>query len=89
MLGNSADELAESKRGQYRRRQFQDALAKRIQSGRVGSAIGGEKGILASKTPPLSVKRVDGTLRFELTPHFGIHDDVTDEDGGRTWQISS
>jgi len=39
--------------------------------------------------PPLTSRIVDGAVLFELSPHFGIHDDRDDMFGGRVWQISS
>ena len=47
------------------------------------------KGLLAKHPPPLTSRIVDGIVRFELSPHFGIHDDGDDLQGGRAWQISS
>ncbi len=88
-VGISEDAIAEQQRGESRKAQFLDALAMRVKAGRIGTLVGGEKGIIAQKTPPIIVKSVDGALRFELAPHFGIHDDATDEQGGRSWQISS
>ena len=46
-------------------------------------------GLLGHRVPPLTTRVVDDTVRFELTPHLGIHDDAEDEMGGRQWQISS
>lgn len=87
--GTSEAARAEQERGRARLAAFLEALARRIKTGRVGQAIGGERGLLAGNTPPLTSRLVDGTVRFELSPHFGIHDDVDDPDGGRAWQISS
>jgi hypothetical protein len=87
--GTTDAALAEQQRGRERQAAFLDALARRIQTGRIGSAIGGERGLLAGNIPPLTAHVVDGAVRFELSPHFGIHDDVDDPDGGRVWQISS
>jgi hypothetical protein len=87
--GESKEAQAEQQRGIERRTAFLAALARRIQSGRIGDAIGSEKGILARSTPPITSRTIDGAVRFELSPHFGIHDDVDDAQGGRVWQISS
>ncbi|MGQ0642927.1 MAG: serine protease [Gemmatimonadaceae bacterium] len=89
LASDHEDAKAEQERGIARRTEFLDVLARRIRSGRIGNAIGSAKGLLARNTPPLTTKEVDGTVRFELTPHFGIHDDGEDAQGGRTWQISS
>jgi len=38
----------------------------------------------------MTVNDVDGTLRFELTPHLRLSDDVdSNAKGGRRWEISS
>jgi hypothetical protein len=87
--GKTSATLAEQRRGQARLAAYLEALARRIKTGRIGSAIGGERGLLAGNMPPLTSDEVDGVVRFELSPHFGIHDDVDDPDGGRVWQISS
>ena len=85
--------LDEMKAGVDRRAAYLDALSRRIKAGMVGDEIGGELGLLAKAIPPLTTRTVDGSVRFELSPHFAIHDhDPDDEDdimGGRQWQISS
>ena len=87
--GTNRAAVAERERGRVRREAFLDAIAQRIRTGRIGPSLGSEKGLLARAIPPLCSRIVDGALRFELAPHFGIHDDKDDEDGGHTWQISS
>jgi hypothetical protein len=86
--GNAAD--AEAEEGSKRRAAFLEALARRIGSGRIGQAPGGERGLVSGRIPPFTSRLVDGAIRFELSPHFSIHDD-DDEDtsGSRRWQISS
>ena len=79
----------EQANGKARLARFLEALAKRIKTGRIGSTIGGSRGLLAQGMPPLTSRTIDGAVRFELSPHFGIHDDRDDSGGGRTWQISS
>jgi hypothetical protein len=86
--GIKAEAIAEQNAGAARRTAFLEALARRIRTGRIGSAIGGEKGLLAKSIHPLTVRGVDGALRFELSPHLGIHEEE-ESDGGRAWQISS
>jgi hypothetical protein len=88
-VGTSTAAKEEQATGMARLITFLEALARRIQSGRVGSVIGGDKGLLVQGTPPVTSHTVDGAVRFELSPHFGIHDDRDDPEGGRTWQISS
>lgn len=90
LTGGSPQAAAEEQaKGADRRTAFLEALARRIRAGRIGNAIGGGKGLLAKSMPPLTSRTVEGTLRFELTPHLGIHDDQDDPQGGRVWQISS
>jgi hypothetical protein len=87
--GTSKRAAAEQARGSARRAAFLAALASRIMAGRIGTAIGSPMGILPAGMPPLTARTVDGSLRFELSPHFGIHDDEHEVHGGRAWQISS
>lgn len=76
--------------GIARRAAFLDALAARIAAGRVGDGVaGGAAGLLATSIAPLTSRVVDGTVRFELSPHIGIHSDEDDEMGERPWAISS
>jgi hypothetical protein len=84
--GDAADERAQ---GTARRAAFLEALARRVRSGRIGAPIGGEAGLLARSLHPSTARTVDGALRIELSPHFGIHDDEDDVPGGRAWQTSS
>jgi hypothetical protein len=79
----------EQARGAARREAFLAALARRVQTGRIGASIGSARGLLAKSIPPLVARTVDGAVRFELSPHFGIHDDRDDREGGRAWQASS
>jgi hypothetical protein len=79
----------EAEEGARRREAFVAALERRIKAGRIGDIVGGDKGLLPGRMAPLTTRTVDGALRFELSPHFGIHDDADDVLGGRQWQISS
>jgi hypothetical protein len=88
-VGTSRAALEEQAGGAARRTAFVEALAQRVRTGRIGTAIGGERGLLAKSIPPLTARTVDGLVRFELSPHFGIHDDRRETGGGRAWQISS
>lgn len=87
--GSKAAAAEEQAQGAARRTAFLEALARRIQTGRIGPEIGSERGLLARSTPPLTSRVIDGSVRFELSPHFGIHDDRDEAQGGRRWQISS
>ncbi|WEJ14056.1 serine protease (plasmid) [Sinorhizobium sp. K101] len=88
-LGNSSAERAEQAAGQARLGEFLNAVEARIRAGMIGETIGGELGLLSRATPPFGFSRVDGAIRFELSPHFSIHDDASDELGGRQWHVSS
>jgi hypothetical protein len=88
-VGDNATALAEQAAGAARRTAFLEALARRVKTGRIGTTIGGERGLLARSIPPLTSRTVEGVVRFELSPHFGIHDDREETGGGRAWQISS
>ena len=87
--GTSPPANEEQGKGTYRRLAFLESLTRRIRSGRIGTPLESEAGLLAKAIPPLTAQRVDGALRFALSPHFGIADDEDDVDGDRTWQISS
>ena len=91
-VGDSQVARDEQAAGAARRAAFLEALARRVRTGRIGTTIGGERGLLARSIPPLIARTNggnDGMVRFELSPHFGIHDDRDDTGGGRRWQISS
>lgn len=87
--GTNAAAVEEQGKGAYRKNAFLESLARRIRSGRIGTALESEAGLLTKAIPPLTAQRVDGALRFELSPHFGIRDDEDAVEGGRAWQISS
>ena len=76
--------------GKVRREAFLDALAARIAAGRIGDGVaGGAAGLLEKSIAPMTSHMVDGTVRFGLSPHIGIHSDEDDEMGERPWSISS
>lgn len=83
------DDEAERKEGDQRRAAFLDAIAARVKAGRIGNVLGSAKGLLGTRIPPFVSREVEGSLRFELSPHFGIDADTDDEMGERRWQISS
>ena len=88
--GTSDKWKAEIAEGEARRDAFLDDLARRIQAGQVGAALGSSKGLLGTHVPPVQVKREHGTLRFELSPHLNLsgenHEDYI---GGHRWEVSS
>lgn len=76
--------------GRARHEAFLDALAARIAAGRIGDTIaGGAVGLLRKSIAPMTSRMVDGTIRFELSPHIGICSDKDEEMGERQWSISS
>lgn len=82
--------LDEMKAGKARRKDYLNALARRIEQGMIGEELGGAMGLLSRVTPPLIARELDGSVRFELSPHFHIGDDDAEAQmGGRQWQISS
>jgi hypothetical protein len=87
--GTTMRAKTEAEEGALRREAFRDALERRVKAGRIGDIVGGDTGLLARRMAPLTSRTVDGALRFELSPHFGIHDDTDDVLGGRECQISS
>ena len=83
-------EEKEVEAGKVRRAGFLDALAARIAAGRIGNGVvGGAAGLLAKSIAPMTSHIVNGTVRFGLSPHIGIHSDEDDEMGERPWSISS
>jgi len=87
--GDTESGRREAEEGARRREAFLTSLERRLKAGRIGDIVGGDRGLLARRMAPLTSRTVDGGLRFELSPHFGIHDDKDDVLGGREWEISS
>jgi hypothetical protein len=87
--GRGEKAAAEAAEGARRRGALLESLAKRMKAGRIGEARESPKGMVGGKIAPFMARSVDGGLRFELSPHFGIHNDEDDEMGSRQWQISS
>ncbi|WP_245467166.1 MULTISPECIES: serine protease [unclassified Mesorhizobium] len=82
------DALAELDAGIKRRGSYLDALTRRIEEGMVGQELGGPEGLVGELTPPLIAREVEGSIRFELSPHFHIDDDDPNL-GALRWQMSS
>jgi len=78
--------------GERRRNAFLKNVAAQIAAGRVGAAIGTEKGLLGTWMPPLTAQSDGATVQFRLSPHLHLSDDdqtQEEEDaGGRQWEIS-
>jgi hypothetical protein len=88
-VGSSKDAVQEQADGAKRRDKLLNTIAARIASGMIGETIGGELGLLERASPPFGVQRIDGTVRFTLSPHFSIRGDAENDDtGDRQWQIS-
>lgn len=88
-VGDSDAAKAEQADGVRRRKELLDTLAARIAAGMIGETIGGELGLLERASPPFTVQRVDGEVRFGLAPHFSLRGDSNyDDTGDRQWQIS-
>ena len=87
--GTNAAAAAEQAEGAARRSELLETIAARVAAGTIGETIGGELGLLERATPPFGFQRLDGTIRFQLAPHFSIRGDVElDDTGDRQWQIS-
>lgn len=78
--------------GERRRAEFLDTVAAQVAAGRIGVAIGTEKGLLGTRMPPLTAEDDGDRVRFRLSPHLHLSEDhqIGDEDegGGRAWEIS-
>src|SRR5262249_16273967 len=85
-VGSSKDAVQEQADGAKRRDELLNTIAARIASGMIGETIGGELGLLERASPPFGVQRIDGTVRFTLSPHFSIRGDAENDDtGDRQW----
>ena len=88
-VGDSKAARAEQADGIKRRVELLDIIAARVAAGTIGETIGGELGLLERASPPFTVQRVDGIVRFGLAPHFSLRGDANvDDTGDRQWQIS-
>ncbi len=87
--GTRAAVAQEMTLGTARKDLYLDTLARRIQAGSVGDAIGGNVGLLAGSIPQLTAVDVGGSLRFELTPHLSSGHGHESEMEGRRWHLSS
>ena len=80
----------ELKLGQRRRQEFLQTVARLIQAGGIGAAIGSGLGLLGSRIPPIGLRQEDGKLRFQMSPHMSLSgDDQELFQGGKKWEISS
>ncbi|MER8759680.1 serine protease [Mesorhizobium sp. M0976] len=89
LFGTEQVALAELEAGKQRRQEYLDALARRIEEGMVGEELAGPEGLVGSLTPPLIAREVDGSVRFELSPHFHVYDADDSSLGALRWQMSS
>jgi hypothetical protein len=78
--------------GTARRNALLENLAAQVAAGRIGNVVGTEKGILASRMPPMTAEDDDEFVRFQLSPHLNLSQDSqeleAEETGARQWQIS-
>jgi len=74
--------------GTARREELLNDLAVRIAQNEIGQLHGSALGIIADRVPPMRTVEEANQLRFELTPHLGIHADHNEKRGPRQWQIS-
>lgn len=73
--------------GKWRRDHLLKNVEKKVALAQVGVAPESEQGLLGSHMPPVTARKIDGIVRFEVSPHLHLTDD--DEDlGGRQWEIS-
>ena len=88
-VGTNATAVAEQAEGVRRRTELLDTIAARVKAGMIGETIGSALGLLERASPPFGFERADGTIRFQIAPHFSIRGDVEhDQTGDRQWQIS-
>jgi hypothetical protein len=88
-VGTNAAATAEQALGAARRSELLETVAARVAEGAIGETIGSELGLIERATPPFGFQKVDGTIRFQLAPHFSLRGGVElDETGDRQWQIS-
>jgi hypothetical protein len=74
--GAAADNWkAAVKEGRRRREALLENLATQIAHGRVGVAIGTEKGLLATRMPPLAAESNGELVHFRLSPHLHLSED--------------
>jgi hypothetical protein len=86
-VGTSAAAVREQADGVARRTELLDTVAARVASGTIGETVGGELGLLERASPRFGFQRIDGTIRFQLAPHFSARDEH-DHTGERQCQIS-
>ncbi|TBD71741.1 gluzincin family metallopeptidase [Rhizobium ruizarguesonis] len=78
--GEEERALADWIAGKERRAAYLEALARRIDEGMVGEELAGPEGLVGALTPPLIARETGGQVRFELSPHFHIHDSDDHDD---------
>jgi hypothetical protein len=80
---------AEIEAGEKRRVEFLADVASKAKRGRIGLVQEGELGLIGDRMPPLVARKVNGTLRLELSPHLRLSEEDGDDDtGDRQWAIS-
>ena len=88
-LGARPGQIEDEQEGTGRRAELLDTIAARVAAGTIGESVGGELGMIQRALPPFAFRKVDGVIRFELTPHYSIAGDTEGTDqGDRQWEIS-
>jgi hypothetical protein len=75
--------------GTARRDAMLDAIAARVVTGTLGTAVGSAKGLMGPLMPPFTVEDDGEMVRFQLSPHLHLSEEKDLElTGARQWEIS-
>jgi hypothetical protein len=78
---------AAAEAGKLRVEHFKANIAYNVRIGQLGINQESALGLLGTRMAPFITRTVNGTTRFELSPHLNITEDGMR--GDRAWQISS
>ncbi len=82
----------ENAEGLARREELLVRVAKMVRSGQVGIEQGGDRGLLGTRIPPVTMKTINGMVRLEMQLGLNLvqggEKKNTLDAGGRKWQIS-
>ena len=79
----------EADEGRMRLDAFLADIASQIEMGHIGLAPESKMGILGTRMPPITARKINGTVRLELSPHLSLLDeDWMNDTGGRQWETS-
>jgi hypothetical protein len=73
--------------GKRRLERFKANIAYNVRIGQLGINQESALGLLGTRMAPFLIRTVNGTTRFELSPHLNITENGTR--GDRAWEISS